>query len=293
MEHEGRPVIWQISYPEPIATPLQSYTLTSAGDVPTRDPQHWTLSGSNDGQNWIELDQRDLEGPFAERHMAQSFEFTNNKPFKSYRFVFQHADKSHFQVAEIALGTPKSAYRTISERAQFAGPYRRELDMDRAVHHTRYTREETTYERSYFCSYPAQVMVLRLTADKQGAYTGTIKWTDAHRGQVSARREPDHLFRLAGRVCLCRRQHAGPHRQVRTSHSTMKLSCWYSTKAARLTAVDGAIRFQGCDALTVLVAAGTDYCNQREKGWKTEHPHQRITAQLAAAAAKPYEHVVG
>lgn len=33
---------------------------------------------------------------------------------------------------------------------------------------------------------------------------------------------------------------------------------------------------------------GTDYLSRRDKSWKREHPHERITAQLKAASAKPY-----
>jgi alpha-L-fucosidase 2 len=54
-----------------------------------------------------------------------------------------------------------------------------------------------------------------------------------------------------------------------------------------LKAVDGSIVFEGCNSLTVLVGAGTDYLNQQDKGWKRDHPHDRIKAQLKSAAAKP------
>ncbi len=56
-----------------------------------------------------------------------------------------------------------------------------------------------------------------------------------------------------------------------------------------LEATEHGIRFADCDSLTVLLAAGTDYLHQRSKGWKGEHPHKRITAQLAAASKKPFD----
>ncbi|MFH1921003.1 MAG: glycoside hydrolase N-terminal domain-containing protein [Planctomycetota bacterium] len=52
----GELVVWQAELPE--ARPVASYALTSADDVPPRDPQRWVLAGSNDGKTWDELDGR-------------------------------------------------------------------------------------------------------------------------------------------------------------------------------------------------------------------------------------------
>ena len=37
--------------------------------------------------------------------------------------------------------------------------------------------------------------------------------------------------------------------------------------------VDRNVVFENCDTLTILLAAGTNYLNQRDKGWRGEHPH--------------------
>ena len=49
-----------------------------------------------------------------------------------------------------------------------------------------------------------------------------------------------------------------------------------------VSATNGIVSFKGCDSLIILLDAGTDYLNQRDKGWKQEHPHQRISERLAA-----------
>ena len=41
---------------QPVA--VSRYALTSANDVPGRDPRDWTLSGSNDGTTWSTVDSR-------------------------------------------------------------------------------------------------------------------------------------------------------------------------------------------------------------------------------------------
>ena len=52
--------------------------------------------------------------------------------------------------------------------------------------------------------------------------------------------------------------------------------------------VGEAVVFDKCDSLTILLAADTNYINEREKEWRGEHPHKRITAQLAAAEKREF-----
>lgn len=58
-------VLWQTVLPTPVA--VSGFALTSANDVPERDPRHWTLAGAVDGQTWVTLDQRTLPAPFETR----------------------------------------------------------------------------------------------------------------------------------------------------------------------------------------------------------------------------------
>jgi alpha-L-fucosidase 2 len=287
MEHEGRPVIWETLFPDQSSIPLQSYTFTSAGDVPTRDPQKWQLFGSNDGDSWTLLDERGLDGPFEKRRMSKRFTFKNEKQFKSYRFVFQHMNKTHFQVAEIALGEPGSAFRQTLETPAM-GTYERTLNLDTAIQTVRYKRKGTTYRRTYFSSYPAQVMVLRFTADKPGAHTGRIVLADAHKGKIAARGN-----RVTSSGSLEGYVYSGGSTRGKTNQYDIALQyeaqVLVRNEGGTLEASEGAISFRNCDNLTVLLAAGTDYLNQRDKGWKGEHPHKRITAQLAAVVGKSFD----
>ncbi len=49
------------------------------------------------------------------------------------------------------------------------------------------------------------------------------------------------------------------------------------------------IAFTNANSLTLLLDAGTDFVQDRSKGWRGELPHQAITARLDAAARIPYE----
>jgi hypothetical protein len=47
-----------IGYAIPEGAVVNYYTITSADDVPARDPKDWVFQGSDDGNNWVDLDQR-------------------------------------------------------------------------------------------------------------------------------------------------------------------------------------------------------------------------------------------
>ena len=75
--------IW-IQYNSPVAVAVNQYTITSANDMPGRDPKSWTLQGSNDATTWIDLDKKEGQS-FAKRFETKTFSFVNKKTYKSYR----------------------------------------------------------------------------------------------------------------------------------------------------------------------------------------------------------------
>ena len=188
--------------------------------------------------------------------------------------------------------------------------YHRSLDISRAVQTVSYTSGGVAYRRDYFVSYPAQVGVIRLTASERGQLSGTI-WLDSlHRSKFAANQghspeamaaiqtmakgntltlkgETKDLFwwpvivnkGLRGREYLSKEIiNLDYEAQVRVLH-----------EGGRITTDGDKVVFENCDSLTLLLAADTNYLNQREQGWKTDHPHAKITAQLDAASARGYD----
>ncbi len=165
------------------------------------------------------------------------------------------------------------------------GAYRRGLDIDRAVQSIVYERDGVTYRREYFASHPADVLVVRLTADSKGAYTGAIALRDAHGRAVRA--EGSKLLfsgTLSGKYGKPNENYA-----VRLQYEAQ---VQVINEGGSLEATDGRITFQDCDSLTILVDGGTDYLNQHDKDWKREHPHERIAARLLKAAARSFDELL-
>ncbi|MEV0808956.1 glycoside hydrolase N-terminal domain-containing protein [Micromonospora sp. NPDC050200] len=102
IERPPSEVIWQVALTAPAA--VSTYQLTSANDVPLRDPQAWTFQGSTDGSAWTTLDTRSLPGPFESRFQTKEFTCANSTTYRFYRLAFTpRSGVSHFQVAEIGL----------------------------------------------------------------------------------------------------------------------------------------------------------------------------------------------
>jgi hypothetical protein len=85
---------------------IVSYTVTSANDVPERDPGSWQLQGSNDGATWTTLDARTNQ-TFADRFTTNKYTFTNSTPYRRYRIrITSNGGDIDTQLSEITLLGP-------------------------------------------------------------------------------------------------------------------------------------------------------------------------------------------
>ncbi len=215
----------------------------------------------------------------------------------------EHRTGGYQPFGDLYLGLGHKDYRN----------YRRELDLTRGVQTVRYQSGEVNYTREYFASYPDQVMVFRFSADQPGALSGEI-WLDSiHRSKFAVEQghpqesveaihtkaegqtltlsgESKDLFwwRLFLQKGLKAREYADEEiinldyeAQVRVLHSGGEIR----TRGDRIV-------FEDCNELVLILAADTNYVNEREKGWRGEHPHARISGQIDQAAGKSYDELL-
>ncbi|MBT1444414.1 discoidin domain-containing protein [Shewanella sp. JM162201] len=87
---------------------LTSYNLVSANDAPPRDPKTWTLEGSNDGDNWTEIDSRS-DQTFSARGKRNSYSLDKAPAaYQYFRFNMVHGGTDQWggnilQLAELEL----------------------------------------------------------------------------------------------------------------------------------------------------------------------------------------------
>ncbi len=260
---DDKGVVWQAQMTAG-AQPVTSYALTSANDVPQRDPRDWEFSGSQDGQNWTVLDTKTGQDPFEKRQQSKTFTFANATAFRFYRLVFsKNNGDGMFQLAEIAL-TGQSAAKAIEG-------YRRELDLSTATARASFVRDGVRHTREAFASAPAQAIVLRWSADKPGLISGTVDLRGGHNEKTAIE---GNTLSFSGALNNGMRYES--------------LAC-VVTAGGSAQISNGMLQLKNCDSATVFLAAGTDYVMDAAKNYRGDAPHARLVAQLDAASRQSYD----
>ncbi|HEY3331886.1 MAG TPA: glycoside hydrolase N-terminal domain-containing protein [Capsulimonadaceae bacterium] len=267
LRHGGGPVVWLGELPAAVVA--TSYTLTSANDMPARDPRTWELAGSVDGKAWTVLDTHADQEPFAKRYESRTFTFANTTPYRFYRWtVLKNNGDALFQIADFAIGESGTRSKPTTESG-----YRRSLDLATAITSTDFVDNGVHIHREVLASHPADVIAIRWTADKPGALSGIVELKGAH-GETTVASGSSLSF--SGKLANGLR---------------------YET-LARVVASGGAVApgqgrvtLRGCDNVTVYVAAGTDYAMNAATGYRGESPHARVVAAVDNAAKRGYEDI--
>ncbi|GGH52285.1 hypothetical protein GCM10008014_18850 [Paenibacillus silvae] len=170
--------------------------------------------------------------------------------------------------------------------------YQRHLDLEQGLVEMQYTSGKVTFTRSYFSSYPDQVMAVHLC----GSMPGQISFTSLFgRGSVlnwsplsGALRHPVGFQSLLDRI----EQRSNGDMIIRGrsgGEDGVRFCC-----AIRVIHKGGELRYSGgqislghADSATVLIAACTDFRYAKEE-LVTE-----CLRRIEAAAAKPYEQLLG
>jgi hypothetical protein len=80
------------------------YDLSSANDVPGRDPKNWQFQGSHNGAAWTTLDARTGE-TFASRFLTRQYPISNSAGYEYYRLniTTNNGDPTGIQLSEMAF----------------------------------------------------------------------------------------------------------------------------------------------------------------------------------------------
>lgn len=252
-----KPVVWQIALPTARAIP--SYTLTSAGDVPDRDPQTWVMEGSSDGTTWQELDRHAEPAPFEKRGQSKSFTIAKPAAYRFYRLTFTPKIAS-FQIAGITL-----------QGLESATGYSRKLDLMHGTACTEFTRDGIVFTRELVVSKPDEIIAQRLTADKPGALSFT----------ASLSRKQNANFSTSGDRQIMDGQL--PFDKPGGGGVGVKFQAQLGArvKGGKVLATAKGIEITGADEVVLMVSAGTDLRNPDFPGI--------VGDRLAKAQAKSFD----
>lgn len=153
--------------------------------------------------------------------------------------------------------------------------YRRELDVANAISRVSYEVGGVQFERELFSSTPDQVLVIRLTASKQGALNFRSSLTRPEAAMVSAV-EKDQLL-MRGQLWNG------------TAWEGMKYAARIQAvlDGGRITSSTNGLSIEGANAVTLLLTAATDYRMQLPD-WRHGDPEAKSAEELAAAARESF-----
>ncbi|MDR2463405.1 MAG: glycoside hydrolase family 95 protein [Verrucomicrobiales bacterium] len=149
--------------------------------------------------------------------------------------------KPYQSLGEIYLETPQLA----------AENYVRFLDLETAVASGRYTADGVTYQREAFSSAPAQVVVLRYTADKKSRVNLKLTLRRQRDAICSAVAGDERSIVLLGQVD---RKEDGRQRGMKFAAQVTALA-----EGGKVANDDGVLTVSGADAVTLLVAGATSH----------------------------------
>ncbi|MCR4622594.1 MAG: glycoside hydrolase N-terminal domain-containing protein [Clostridiales bacterium] len=168
----------------------------------------------------------------------------------------------------LALGEADIAF---AHAGEISG-YTRALDMSRGVHTVSYTAEGVRFTREAFASFPDQVIVCRVTADKPGSISADISLRSALDAVCRVRQDYiDFDGSCPGVKWIYRdfqRSDAKMEYSASPESQGMRFCCRLAVKRAggKTESAGAGLRIINADELTLVIAARTSY-----NGWD-KHP---------------------
>lgn len=162
--------------------------------------------------------------------------------------------------------------------------YRRELSLDSALAKVSFTKDGTHYQRTSFISYPANIMVVKLKADKPGMQN--LLFSYAPNPVATGHIQADGTDGVVYQAAL---DNNGMRFTVRIKAVA---------KGGKVSVTDGKIRVNGADEVTFYIAGDTDYQMNfdpdftNRKAYVGVDPDATTQQWMQAAIAKGYDELL-
>lgn len=185
---------------------------------------------------------------------------------------------------------PLGELRMRFEGADGASAYRRELDMDSAIARVTYTAGGVRFTREVFASYPDQVLVVRVTADKPGRVSFAARLASIQPSARGTNTGGDGIEMSGTAQTVTGGASANPVIPAKTRWCAKLRVMTEGGRLAPCRIAGDEDRTAACvgvseaNAATVILSAATSYKNWHD----TSGDPQALAATRMAAAGKPY-----
>ncbi|CAL1518830.1 hypothetical protein MMC2321_02575 [Chitinophaga sp. MM2321] len=156
--------------------------------------------------------------------------------------------------------------------------YARTLDISKAVASVRYKVGDVGFKREIFSSFPDQVIVMRLTADKPGMITCQLRMSSPQKHQVNT--ITNNELRLSG----ISGDLEGQSGKVKFSAQVR-----VKTSGGKSTVTDSSIVIKGADTATIYVSIATNFKSYKDL---TGNETKQAAKYLNGAWNKKYDHLL-
>lgn len=156
--------------------------------------------------------------------------------------------------------------------------YRRDLNLSKSTAGVAYTIDDVHYTRTYFCSYPSQVMVVQLSASQPGKLAVEIEGLMPHapQGKVSVDKQLDLLF--SGKM-----PESGLVYDARLR---------ILTNGVRSLAGTNGVKITRATTITLILSAHTNYQMKWPAVLNANNPATLCADQVNAAAKLSYDQLL-
>ena len=261
-----------------------SYEIWEPEPAPNHGRSHWEASKSMDRPNSYDQDWERWSYPVGNAYTGAC--------------VFGRTDTERIQITDKTLhnigkygkgGLTSFAELYLDFNQDDVQNYRRSLNLNEAIAHVSYKKDGLSYQREVFASYPDNVIVIRLTADHKGSLSFVVRpeipylERKERSGSVTAE---GNLLRIKGSMALFSCNFEG---QIKVLNEGGTVTAGSE---------DGTVEVSKADAVTLLIATGTNYHLQTstfrnppaKKLNPNEFPHEKVSARIQAAQARELRH---
>jgi len=168
--------------------------------------------------------------------------------------------------------------------------YRRELDLRTGLHTVTYQYNGVNYKREAFCSYPNGLLAIRFSADKVAAYSGLLELSAMHESKFIKSKVGIAFFGELGNgrkfTSIMKIKTTGGEVLPDAGEDGVRTQKWrrYTT-----TMPFNSVKIDGCDSVTVYLAADTNYSFDYAKKYIGADPLSKIASRIAKIEKMSFE----
>ncbi|WP_233265946.1 glycoside hydrolase N-terminal domain-containing protein [Formosa sp. L2A11] len=166
--------------------------------------------------------------------------------------------------------------------------YHRALDIENAVNTTTYTSNGVEYKRELFTSFTDQVIVMRLTANKDGKLSFIADMDRPEPAKVTVTTEDNDVLKMIGfgsDNLNKRLKNAAPIKGKVEFESRVKIV----NEGGSVKATNNTLKVSKANSVTLYISIATNFVNYHDV---SADPHKKAANYIALAEKKPYNQLL-